>query len=234
MSSIRVIAGRFGGRLLDAPKGNNKQTKPMGERIRNAMFNSLGNEVVGARVLDAFAGTGAIGLEALSRGAAHVTFIERDKIAQKILSNNVSSLGAQCETKTINASVNSWIESSGAGTYDIIFADPPYLLSNDGFTCQNGQMVSVNKGSWDKSKGLAADLEFYEEWLRLCYALLKPNGTIWVCGTYHNIYLTGYLMQVIGYHILNNITWEKPNPPPNLSCRFFTHSTETLLWAKKK
>ena len=126
MSSIRVITGRFGGRLLDAPKGNNKQTKPMGERIRNAMFNSLGNEVVGARVLDAFAGTGAIGLEALSRGAAHVTFIERDKIAQKILSNNVSSLDAQCETKTINSSVNSWIESSGAGTYDIIFADPPY------------------------------------------------------------------------------------------------------------
>ena len=119
------------------------------------------------------------------------------------------------------------------GCFDMIFADPPYLLSNDGFTCQNGQMVSVNKGSWDKSKGLAADLEFYEEWLRLCYALLKPNGTIWVCGTYHNIYLTGYLMQVIGYHILNNITWEKPNPPPNLPCRFFTHSTETLLWAKK-
>lgn len=119
------------------------------------------------------------------------------------------------------------------GCFDMIFADPPYLLSNDGFTCQNGQMVSVNKGEWDKSKGLAADLEFHEEWLRLCYALLKPNGTIWVCGTQHNIYLTGYLMQVIGYHLLNNITWEKPNPPPNLSCRFFTHSTETLLWAKK-
>lgn len=119
------------------------------------------------------------------------------------------------------------------GCFDMIFVDPPYLLSNDGFTCQNGQMVSVNKGNWDKSKGLASDLEFYEEWLRLCYALLKPNATIWVCGTYHNIYLVGYLMQAIGYHILNNITWEKPNPPPNLSCRFFTHSTETLLWAKK-
>ena len=73
------------------------------------------------------------------------------------------------------------------GCFDMIFADPPYFLSNGGFTCQNGQMVSVNKGQWDKSKGLAADLEFYEEWLRLCYALLKPNGTIWVCGTYHNI-----------------------------------------------
>lgn len=119
------------------------------------------------------------------------------------------------------------------GCFDMIFADPPYFLSNGGFTCQNGQMVSVNKGSWDKSNGMAADMEFYEEWLRLCYALLKPNGTIWVCGTYHNIYLIGYLMQTIGFHTLNNITWEKPNPPPNLSCRFFTHSTETLLWAKK-
>jgi site-specific DNA-methyltransferase (adenine-specific) len=119
------------------------------------------------------------------------------------------------------------------GCFDMIFADPPYLLSNDGFTCQNGKMVSVNKGDWDRSKGFTADLMFYEEWLRLCYALLKPNGTIWVCGTQHNIYMIGYLMQHIGYHILNNITWEKPNPPPNLSCRFFTHATETLLWAKK-
>lgn len=119
------------------------------------------------------------------------------------------------------------------GCFDMIFADPPYFLSNGGFTCQNGQMVSVNKGDWDKSQGMAADMAFYEEWLGLCYALLKPNGSIWVCGTHHNIYLIGYLMQTLGYHILNNITWEKPNPPPNLSCRFFTHSTETLLWAKK-
>ena len=119
------------------------------------------------------------------------------------------------------------------GRFDMIFVDPPYFLSNNGFTCQNGAMVSVNKGQWDKSKGLFADLEFYEEWLRLCYALLKPNGTIWVCGTFHNIYLIGFLMHTIGYHLLNNITWEKPNPPPNLSCRFFTHSTETLIWAKK-
>ena len=106
MSSIRVIAGRFGGRLLDTPKDNNTRTKPMGERIRNAMFNSIGNEINGAQVLDAFAGTGAVGLEALSRGAAHATFIERDKIAQKILSNNVSSLGVQNEAKIISAPVS--------------------------------------------------------------------------------------------------------------------------------
>ncbi|WP_066078659.1 DNA-methyltransferase [Bergeriella denitrificans] len=125
------------------------------------------------------------------------------------------------------------LEKHPDGCFDMIFADPPYFLSNDGISCQNGQAVSVNKGEWDKSKGLAADMEFYEEWLRLCYALLKPNGTIWVCGTFHNIYTIGYLLRVIGYHLLNNITWEKPNPPPNLSCRFFTHSTETLIWAKK-
>ena len=136
MSSIRVIAGRFGGRLLDAPKDNNTRTKPMGERIRNAMFNSIGNEINGAQVLDAFAGTGAVGLEALSRGAARVTFIERDKIAQKILSNNVSSLGVQNEAKIISAPVNSWIESGGAGKYDIIFADPPY---------KNPQFSTVSK-----------------------------------------------------------------------------------------
>ena len=126
MSQIRVIAGKYGGRKLDAPHADNTRTKPMGERIRNAMFNSLGSEVIGASVLDAFAGTGAVGLEALSRGASHATFVERDKIAQKILSKNVVSLGAENEVKIINASVNSWIESGGAGTYDIIFADPPY------------------------------------------------------------------------------------------------------------
>ena len=126
------------------------------------------------------------------------------------------------------------LEKHPNGCFDMIFADPPYFLSNDGFSCQNGQIVSVNKGNWDKSKGMAADLEFYEEWLRLCYALLKPNGTIWVCGTFHNIYLIGYLMQTTRipyfeqYYIGKN-----PNPPPNLSCRFFTHSTETILWAKK-
>ena len=126
MSSIRVIAGRFGGRKLDAPHTDNARTKPMGERIRNALFNSIGDEVVDAHVLDAFAGTGAVGFEALSRGAAHVTFVERDKIAQKIIRNNMVSLGIELEAKLISTSVNSWIQTGGAGSYDIIFADPPY------------------------------------------------------------------------------------------------------------
>lgn len=118
-------------------------------------------------------------------------------------------------------------------TFDMIFSDPPYLLSNDGFTCQSGKMVSVNKGKWDKSQGLEKDFEFHKEWLSLCQRVLKPTGTIWISGTYHSIYSCGFAMQLLGYHILNDICWFKPNASPNLSCRFFTASHETLIWARK-
>lgn len=114
---------------------------------------------------------------------------------------------------------------------DLIFADPPYNLSNGGFTCHAGRMVPVHKGDWDKSKGQETDVEFIEEWLSRCRALLKPSGTIWVSGTHHVIFNVGYVMQKLGYHILNMVTWFKPNASPNLSCRFFTHSTELLIWA---
>jgi site-specific DNA-methyltransferase (adenine-specific) len=116
---------------------------------------------------------------------------------------------------------------------DMIFADPPYMLSNDGFSCQNGRMVSVNKGNWDKSKGFDDDLEFHETWLKECKRILKPEGTLWVSGTYHSIYQCGFLMQKLGYHLLNDVAWFKPNAAPNLSCRFFTASHETLIWARK-
>ena len=118
-------------------------------------------------------------------------------------------------------------------SYDLIFSDPPYNLSNDGFTCQNGKMVSVNKGEWDKSKGFENDLTFHELWISECKKLLKPNGTLWVSGTYHSIFLCGYLLQKNDWHILNDIAWFKPNASPNLSCRMFTASHETLIWAKK-
>ena len=126
MTSVRVIAGRFGGRKIDAPSFSNSRTKPMGERIRNALFNRVGSEIEGARVLDAFAGTGAVGFEALSRGASFVTFIERDKIAQKIISKNMSLLGCEDNVELVATSVNNWIESASPDSYDIIFADPPY------------------------------------------------------------------------------------------------------------
>ena len=116
---------------------------------------------------------------------------------------------------------------------DMVFADPPYFLSNNGITCHAGRMVSVNKGKWDASKGALADHDFIKNWLKECRRVLKPDGTIWVSGTLHVIYSVGYAMQELGYKILNDIVWEKPNPPPNLACRYFTHSTEMVLWARK-
>lgn len=116
---------------------------------------------------------------------------------------------------------------------DMIFADPPYMLSNGGFTVHAGQMVSVNKGKWDESKGVEADFKFHFDWVEQCYRILKPAGTIWVSGTYHSIYQCGFALQQLGYKILNDITWFKPNASPNLSGRYFTASHETLLWARK-
>lgn len=116
---------------------------------------------------------------------------------------------------------------------DMIFADPPYFLSNGGITCHAGKMVSVNKGKWDKSKGVEENHKFILEWLKACQRVLKPNGTIWVSGTTHIIYSVGFAMQELGYKILNDIVWYKRNAPPNLSCRYFTHSTEIVLWAAK-
>ena len=150
---------------------------------------------------------------------------------------------------------------------EMIFADPPYFLSNGGITCHSGKMVSVDKASWDKqeemfgkqkkafakqeevygnqkerkrktdkkqkSSFLADRHRFNRRWIRLCRRVLKPDGTIWISGTMHNIYSIGMALEQEGFKIINNITWQKTNPPPNISCRCFTHSTETILWAKK-
>lgn len=116
----------------------------------------------------------------------------------------------------------------------MIFADSPYFLSNGGITCHAGKMVKVDKGKWDKSQGAELNHEFNLEWLKRCQALLNPNGTIWVSGTHHVIHSIGFAMQQLGMKILNDITWQKPNPPPNLSCRYFTHSTDTVIWAASK
>lgn len=116
---------------------------------------------------------------------------------------------------------------------DMVFADPPYLLSNGGFTVHAGKQVSVNKGDWDKSNGLKKDFEFQVEWIRAVRRVLKPGGTIWVSGTYHSIYQCGFALQISGFQVLNDVAWFKPNASPNLSCRFFTASHETLVWARK-
>ena len=116
---------------------------------------------------------------------------------------------------------------------DMIFADPPYFLSSDGISCSGGKMVSVNKGDWDKTISIEEKHRFNRKWIKLCYQILKDDGTIWISGTMHNIYSIAMALEQEGFKIINNITWEKLNPPPNISCRYFVHSTETILWAKK-
>lgn len=119
------------------------------------------------------------------------------------------------------------------GCVDLVFADPPYFLSNGGITCQGGKMVPVDKGDWDKAPTPAQKHSFNRRWIRRCRRVLSDNGTIWISGTLHNIYSIGMALEQEGFKILNNITWEKTNPPPNLACRCFTHSTETVIWARK-
>ena len=116
---------------------------------------------------------------------------------------------------------------------DLVFADPPYNLSNGGFTCHAGKRVSVNKGKWDKSKGIEEDFDFHFNWIEACKRVLKPNGSLWISGTYHSIYACGFALQKQGWHVINDICWFKPNAAPNLACRMFTASHETLLWVRK-
>lgn len=117
--------------------------------------------------------------------------------------------------------------------FDMIFADPPYFLSNNGLSIQNGQIVSVNKGKWDKSEGLEFINNFNRKWLTLAREKMKDDATIWISGTIHNIFSVGQILNELGFKILNVITWEKTNPPPNFSCRYFTYSTEQIIWARK-
>lgn len=117
--------------------------------------------------------------------------------------------------------------------FDMIFADPPYFLSSGGISVQNGKVVCVDKGDWDKSMSQEDINAFNLKWLSLCREKLKDNGTIWISGTYHNIFSVANGLTQLGYKILNVITWAKTNPPPNISCRYFTYSTEFIIWARK-
>lgn len=116
---------------------------------------------------------------------------------------------------------------------NMVFADPPYFLSNNGLTVKNGIIQSVNKGKWDNALSVVNIDEFTYNWLSLVRDVMTDNGTIWISGTHHNIFTLGKTLEQLGFKILNMITWEKPNPPPNFSCRYFTHSTEWIIWARK-
>ena len=117
--------------------------------------------------------------------------------------------------------------------FDMIFADPPYFLSNGGISVQSGKVVCVDKGEWDKGGSPEHIDLFNEEWIAECREHLTENGTIWISGTYHNIFSVANKLTQLGFKILNVITWAKTNPPPNISCRYFTYSTEFIIWARK-
>jgi site-specific DNA-methyltransferase (adenine-specific) len=114
---------------------------------------------------------------------------------------------------------------------DFVFADPPYLLSNGGMTVSSGKQVLVNKGAWDTSNGFEADLEFHRNWISAVKPKLTPNGSIVISGTYHSIYKCGVALEELGFRILNEIIWFKPNGAPNIGARSFAASHETLIWA---
>lgn len=119
-------------------------------------------------------------------------------------------------------------------TIDMIFADPPYFLSSGGMSCHNGKQVIVDKGKWDIVKTIEDKIKYHQKWISLCRNVLKDNGTIWISATLHSVYAIGVALEMEGFSIINNVIWQKPNPAPNLGCRCFTHSTETIIWARKQ
>lgn len=135
--------------------------------------------------------------------------------------------------RLINSDAVTAMNELESESIDFVFADPPYFLSNDGFTVKSGKAVSVNKGGWDKSEGFESEIKFHESWIAECLRVLKPNGTIAISGTYHSIYKCGFLLQKMNCRIINDITWFKPNGAPALAGRNFTASHETILWASK-
>lgn len=141
-----ITSGKFGGRVLKTPKGT--VTHPMSGRVRGSLFNMIGDKLEGAEVLDAFAGTGSLGLEALSHGARHASFIERDRRALAALRENIDMLDVKNTTDIFNIPVNVFIEKQISKGYDFIFVDPPYddfqlstVLKILGLLKPNGLMI---------------------------------------------------------------------------------------------
>lgn len=179
----------------------------------------------------------SIGIEnssmAVQQSKKSITKINNNNLTDLNIKHSVKPYFKDKSFELYQANSVEFLKMLPANSVDMIFADPPYNLSNGGFTVHAGKRVSVNKGKWDESSGLEADFSFHVQWIKECYRVLKPNGTLWISGTYHSIYQCGYAVQQLGYKILNDIAWFKPNAAPNLSGRYFTASHETLLWARK-
>ena len=118
-------------------------------------------------------------------------------------------------------------------TVDVVFADPPYFLSNGGKSISSGKVVSVNKGEWDKKENYGDIQKFTETWIRECYRILKNKCSIWISGTYHNIFDIKKALDNIGFKIINIIIWKKVDPPPLIYKNKFRFSYEFIIWADK-
>ncbi|MFI3251810.1 MAG: site-specific DNA-methyltransferase [bacterium] len=136
--------------------------------------------------------------------------------------------------KLINGDTFKKLKTVEEKSIDMIFSDPPYFLSSGGISCSGGKQVNVNKGEWDYSLEINERLKYHRKWIKLCRNVLKDDGTIWISATLHSVYTIGVALELEGFSIINNIIWKKTNPPPNLACRCFTHSTETVIWARKQ
>ncbi|MBW6486937.1 MAG: site-specific DNA-methyltransferase [Syntrophobacterales bacterium] len=157
------------------------------------------------------------------------------KQQSKVADNSISPFyyDIVSKIKLYNLDTFSFFSNIPDNCVDLIFADPPYFLSSGGITCSNGKKQNVNKGEWDKARSINEVHAFNKKWLLESKRILKENGTIWVCGTFHNIFSVGFALQELDFKILNNIVWEKKDPPPNLTRKYFTHTSEHLIWASK-
>jgi site-specific DNA-methyltransferase (adenine-specific) len=198
--------------------------QPANRKMEPLIFRNGRDIAIQGIVLDVIRDTGS--------GIAQEIFLNEEMAKQK-KEYQLKSYYERPKFKLYHANCLDVLAKLPENSIDMIFADPPYNLSNGGITVHAGRMVSVNKGDWDKSKGFRDDYDFHYKWLAACRRVLKPQGTLWVSGTYHSIYQCGHALQALGYHILNDIAWFKPNASPNLSCRYFTASHETLIWARK-
>ena len=151
----------------------------------------------------------------------------------KVFKKSIDPFYSDDNCVLINGDSLEILKSIKTASIDVVFADPPYFLSSGGITNKSGRMQSVDKGEWDKSLPVPDRDKFNNHWIRLVKRVLRDDGTLWVSGTFHNIYSVASALEKNGFETLNNITWEKLNPPPNIATRRFTHSTETILWARK-
>ena len=151
-----------------------------------------------------------------------------------MLKKNITELSSDQTNKIFNGDSIEIMKEMPDNSVDLIFADPPYNLQlNDTIYRPDYSDVDSVREDWDKFENYKSYDTFTSNWLKECKRLLKPSGTIWVIGSYHNIFRVGYIMQNMEFWTLNDIIWTKTNPMPHFRGRRFTNAHETIIWAAK-